>query len=424
MNQRHISIPLILASAGLLIVCGLCALTVYGTYAWFNTNRENVHLFYSADTSAQVTEEQTFDAKPKLIIASDSGSITLIADDSPDIQVEMTKTGWGADQTEAETTANSLRVNVEETSAALKLTYRAPEEFGVVMNRSGNNRVDFTIHIPRETAVEINSGFGDISLDGLAQSIQITNSLGDILAKNLQAGKNSVHLETSFGDTTVDNTEGEDLYIGTSNGMIMATNLTATGDLEIENQFGDIHLEGFGASKLTISSQNGDIEVLDGTLSKEINVTNAFGEIQVKNTEAASYRMESQNGKVFVDGANGSVKITNSFGDIEITNGKQVTLDVTSQNGVISYSGSLNPEADHQLENNFGDITLTLPEDSAFDLNLETSFGDINSEFPVTLTGALNESSWQAEMNGGGHLITANTSNGNISLQILTSGEE
>lgn len=421
MNKR---LGLILASGALVIVCGLCALTGYGTYAWFNANRANVRFFDSANVSAQITENQTFDAKPNLIIDSDSGSITIIAGDSPNIEVEMVKTGWGTDQAEAETVANSLKVTVEETAQALKLTYRAPEEFGVVMNRGGNERVDFTIHLPRETALEIDSGFGDISLTGLTQSIEIKNSFGDITAKDIQADKNPLHFETSFGDLTVETSQGTEIYVGTTNGTIHVTDVSATGDMEISNQFGGIHLEGIGASKVTVTSQNGDIEVLDGTLNQDITITNAFGDIKVQNVEASEYSIESQNGKVSIDGARGPVKVTNSFGDIEITNGVQVMLDLSSRNGEISYAGSLNAEADQQLENSFGDITLTLPEESAFDLHLETSFGDINSEFPVTLTGTLNESSWQAEMNGGGKLITATTNNGNISLQILKSGGE
>lgn len=421
MNRR---LGLILASGALVIVCGLCALTGYGTYAWFNANRANVRFFDTANVSAQVTENQTFDSKPNLIIDSDSGSITIIADDSPDIAVEMVKTGWGTDQAEAEAVANSLKVTIEETAQALKLTYRAPEEFGVVVNRGGNERVDFTIHLPRETALEIDSGFGDISLAGLTQSVQVKNSFGDITAKDIQAGENPLHLETSFGDLTVETSHGNEIFIGTSNGKINVTDLTATENMEISNQFGGIHLDGVNSSTLTVTSQNGDIEVLDGTLTADATVTNAFGDISLQNVEAASYTVESQNGKVTLDGVRGSVKVTNSFGDIELTNGVQATLDLSSSNGDVTYTGSLNAEADHQLENSFGDITLTLPEDSAFDLSLETSFGDINSEFPVTLTGTLNESSWQAEMNGGGKLITATTNNGNISLQILKPGGE
>ncbi|HNB53986.1 MAG TPA: DUF4097 family beta strand repeat-containing protein [Anaerolineales bacterium] len=422
MNQKRI--PIILISAGLLVVCGLCALTVYGTYAWFGTQQANIRFFTSMDTSATVTENEAHAAKPTLILDSDNGNITILPGEGETFEVEMAKVGWGADQAEAEAAAQDIQVTIEETSEAVKITYRAPDEIGVMMNRGGDNHVDFTIHVPPATALEIKTNFGDVSVDGVEQSVQIMSQFGDILAKDVQAGENPVHLETSFGDITLDNIQGDELYIGTSNGSIQATNLSATGAIEVEDEFsGEIHLEAFEASKLTLTSQSGDVEVLDGTLTADITISNSFGDIRVQNIKASSYILDSENGTVRLDGASGAVQITNSFGDIEINNGKQVTLDVTSESGDLTFTGSLNPESSHQLKNSFGDITLTLPEDSAFDLSLETSFGEIKSDLPVTLTGALEDTAWQAEINGGGSLVTATTENGNIALHILATDE-
>jgi DUF4097 and DUF4098 domain-containing protein YvlB len=133
--------------------------------------------------------------------------------------------------------------------------------------------------------------------------------------------------------------------------------------------------------------------------------------------------LESQNGKITLDGVTGEVHVTNSFGDIEITHGVNASLDLNNEDGNVTYSGSLDPTATHELHSNFGNLTLALPADSAFDLKLETSFGEIEAEFPVTLTGTLETTAWEAEINGGGRLLTATTSNGNITLRILAEGE-
>ncbi|NUM49122.1 MAG: DUF4097 family beta strand repeat protein [Anaerolineales bacterium] len=421
MTQRRI--PILLISAGLLVVCGLCALTLYGTYAWFSTQQANIRLFTSIDTSATLTENETYAAKDTLIIDSDSGNITILPGEGDQIEVEMVKTGWGTDQAGAEKAVEAIKVDVQETNNTLQFTYNLPEEFGVGLSRGGQDSVDFTIRAPANTIVEIQGGFGDISLTGLTQRVTVDTGFGLITAQDLQTGENPIHLVTSFGDIQFENSTGSEIYLESSNGKLTGTDLSTLGTLEASSSFGDIHLDGLTAETVTVSSQNGVVEVLNGEVSGKITASSNFGDITLQNLTANSYNLESQNGKISVDGLAGKVVIRNGFGDIEVTHGVNVTLDMGSSNGNVSYSGSLNPDADHQLNSDFGDLTVTLPEDSAFDLSLETSFGEINSDFPVTLFGTLEETSWQAEINGGGPLITATTDNGNITLRILAEGE-
>lgn len=421
MNPKRL--PLILITAGLLIVCGLCALTVYGTYAWFSTQQANVRFFDSMDTSATLTENNTYAAKTTLSLDVDSGNITILPSEGEEFEVEMVKTGWGTDQAGAEKAAQAILVDVKETNNTLQFTYNVPEEFGVGLSRGGQDSVDFTIHAPADTVVEIKGGFGDVSLTGLTQRVTVDTGFGLITAQDLQTGENPIHLVTSFGDIQFENSAGSELYLESSNGKLTGTDLTTPGTLEASSSFGDIHLDGLTADALTVSSQNGVVEVLNGEVTGKFTASSGFGDLSLQNVTADSYNLESQNGKISVDGISGEVVIRNGFGDIEVTHGVNATLDLSSSNGHIHYSGSLKPNAEHKLDSDFGSLTLTLPADSAFDLHLETSFGEITSDFPVTVTGTLEDTSWNAEVNGGGSLLTATTSNGNIALHILSTDE-
>mgnify|MGYP001244153269 CR=1 FL=1 len=411
-------IPLLLVSVALIGVCGLCALTVYGTYAWFNT-RADFRFFDLMNVSASMTETHTYDAKSTLILDTDSGDITILPGKGDTIEVEMVKTGWGTDQAEAENAANAIRVAVQETGETLKFTFNRPDQFGIGISRGGSDSVDFTIRVPADTAIEIEAGFGDVSITGLTQKIDTEVDFGSLTVENIEAGENSIVLVTSFGDLRAENIQGQDIRLKSSNGLITGTDLSATGLLKIDNSFGSIRLTGLRGVQLTIRSDNGTIAVSEGEVTGALAITNSFGDMMISDFGAESYTLASDNGKIDVHGATGLVQATNRFGDIEITHGVNVTLDLKSDNGLVAFSGTLNPEAAHTLKNSFGNIVLTLPEDSAFDLSLETSFGQIESEIPVTLTNTIKETAWDAEINGGGARITAKTDNGNISLRVL-----
>ncbi|HSK65414.1 MAG TPA: hypothetical protein VK888_00685, partial [Anaerolineales bacterium] len=68
----------------------------------------------------------------------------------------------------------------------------------------------------------------------------------------------------------------------------------------------------------------------------------------------------------------------------------------------------------------FGAINLTLPADSKLDVDLSTGFGTIKSDLPITVT--LTETSESSgdeingSINGGGDLLTVETSNGGVTL--------
>ena len=83
-------------------------------------------------------------------------------------------------------------------------------------------------------------------------------------------------------------------------------------------------------------------------------------------------------------------------------NADLVTLEIENQSGGISFSGSLNPDESHSISTTYGDIYLALPAESAFDVLLETTYGTIETEFQLTLIGAIDAQEMQGMINQGG----------------------
>jgi DUF4097 and DUF4098 domain-containing protein YvlB len=431
------------AFGALFIVCGLCALTAFGTVDWMRRNITNIDGWEFGGQSAQVTENRTFGTVPNLEITSDHGDIQVTAANVNDIEVEMVKTSWAATVEEAKANAQAMTVRVTEGTDTLTLVYDKPEEINIG-GRNGPDSIDFIVRVPAETSVHLKTSFGKVEISGLVGAAEIESDFGNlevenltgtlearsrnasIMIKQVEAGDGPISVETSFGGITVEDLTGNEIKITSSNGPIMASNLTAKESIQIENQFGEIEVLGVEAATLTIENSNGKIRIDTGQTAELVSASTRFGDVQVTNVESPAYELSISNGDLSVENATGSLILENSFGDITIMDASNVSLDVKGSNGSISFTGSLNLAA-HTIKNSFGDITLTIPADSSFNVVLDTSFGNIESEIPLSLTGTLdtrNENNhWEASMNGGGPELNASTSNGDITIQVLSSGE-
>jgi DUF4097 and DUF4098 domain-containing protein YvlB len=427
----------------LLVVCGLCALTTYGSYAWVRANQNQFHILYSANVSAETEEEREFEVQTSasLEVYTDSGDIQVESTSSDRIQVKAIKKAWASDEDTAFANANNLSVEYEQAGQTLRITHKASPEIGIITSRGGPDSVSFVISLPQNSSVKLTSALGDIALSGIngsaelvshfgnvdvtqvEGSLSVNNSNSGIVVHDVNAEEGEIELETFFGDIFVENLSAPVISIKNSNGRIDANRLVADTSLTFESAFGEISIRDLATGSLKITNENGDIEVLDGTVQDSLEIGSSFGDVSVMGSDATGYTLHTDNGKITLDGAEGLLTLDNQFGDIVIENANTATLDLRTNNGMISFRGSLDGSVDHLIENSFGDISLSIPSDSNLSFDLKTEFGEIQSELPLTLTGSIQESSLQGTLNGGGTSVTATTSNGDIILLPLQPGE-
>jgi DUF4097 and DUF4098 domain-containing protein YvlB len=253
--------------------------------------------------------------------------------------------------------------------------------------------------------------------------VDIQCNYGNLDVQALDAGTGEVSLASSFGEVQLVDLAGADFRIEAMNGRLAIQNLAAAGDVTITNQFGDLEITDFQAASLTARDQNGKISIERGALGGSLEASNQFGDITIAQVAASHYDLQTNNGDLNVAGANGGLNLQNAFGDILITQAEGAILELTTNNGNVNFTGSLDESAAHTIQNSFGNITLSIPSSSAFDIHLKTEFGQIRSELPLTMSGELSETDWQGDLNGGGPLLSATTNNGNISL-LVTEIEE
>lgn len=420
----------------LLGVTALCGLTAYSSYHWLIDQDLQWQILEIATTSAEVKEIRRFPLQTPLSleVETDDGDISVIAADVDEIEVEIVKKAWGRSEAEAAAIAAAKDIEIQQEGGSLRLVYRHQERFNLFSNRRGSDRVSFAIRVPAETALklstrhgdlqatgtrgaaELNGQFGEVSIEDLKGSLQLTSFNGELSIRGLDAGEGEIRLLHNFGDCNLESLTGGDFRLQSTNSAVSIRDLASSGEVSIANQFGEIEVSGLQANSLEIEGQSGAISIEEIQVSADLEVTNYFGQIKIFQAEASLIRVSSNDGTLTLQGVGGALELENQFGDIFINDARQASLKIKSNNGKVNFSGSLDPAARHEIESVYGDIRLIIPAESALTLDLKTESGRIRSQLPLVVSGEIDETSWQAILNGGGAELSAHTTNGDIFL--------
>lgn len=435
MNTKWI---IVIIAAALLLSC--VGIGVIALFAFFPTRISNLQFLPERvpGISARATEEQTFavDGPATLVVDNLFGDVQVqTAGEGADGQILMVaeKTAWGYSQEEAEQNLEAMVITTEQDGNRVVIRVERNRQRQLA-NANRANSIDFTITVPVETAVEVSNQSGDVQLNGTQGPAQLHSAFGQVMAsdvdgaldlksrsgsvsaRRIDAGSGDLILHSDFGNVVLEDATGGRVQVSSRSGGLTLNNVQASGDIALDSDFGMItYRQGQGAS-LQVDAGSGAIELSQVMLDDELSVYSRFGDVTVTQVDAEGYELEAESGKVSATGVQGKVTARSNFGDIVVTDGISATLDLETQSGGITYRGSLG-EGPHRLHTDFGDVSITLPEDSAFDFDLETGFGDIHSGFEVTISGELNEKHWVGTVNGGGPRLAISTRNGGISIE-------
>lgn len=427
----------VLLAVALLFICGLSLALVFGTYGMLRSS-ELRRLWYGPgreEASATLTETHRFEVGPEplLVVSTAAGDVRVEGrPEARAIEVLQTVEGRGADAATALAAAKGATVRVEADEAVIRLVYEAGEPLG--FGDRERAAVSFVVVAPQDTRLDLEAGQGDLSASGTRRGGALSADFGDVRVSDLEgaievgsrngrvevarvsAPEGDHSLRSDFGDLTVRGLDGRDIVIGSQNGSLSVEGLRADGKARLQSTFGGIGLADFQAADLVVESQNGAVDLRDGQIAGEITIDNAFGDVALAGVRAAGTRVSAGNGAVDLDGTGGHLDLSNRFGAIAVRQAEGARLGLQSSNGGIDFAGSLDAASDHRVESGFGDIRLTLPPDSHFDIQLETALGEIHSELPVTLSGTLDPKSWIGRLGQGGRRLVVVTQNGNIEL--------
>ena len=374
--------------------------------------------FFQFDTfSAEADQEQSFTVglPARLVVANSIGQLTVQAGSDNAIVVHMHKKAWGSSPSEAQVAVAALKPDLSQNGNTVTINPPVEPEKVVVFGSSRSSSIDLTITVPISTAVTARNSFGSITLSGTAGEIDLRSNNGSVHATDI-AG--NVNLRSTFGDVTVERVTAGAFTAGSNNGALTLTDIKADGAVELTDSFGSITCNGGSGMALDVRTSNGAVTLTHISVHGTVTATNSFGNLTLNQVQATSYKLHTNNGKISVDGASGTLQAQSDMGDVEVVHGSGVSLDLHSNNGSLAFNGSLG-SGPNTLSTSFGDVRLNLPRDSALTVDLKTNMGQLQSEFPMTQTGVINDKHWSGTLNGGGSRLTASSNNGSIYLNIL-----
>jgi hypothetical protein len=180
---------------------------------------------------------------------------------------------------------------------------------------------------------------------------------------------------------------------------------TAGGNIKVNSLNGNVTGRTSGGN-LILTEVNGQIQIK--TSGGNIELSNIEGTTVAK-TSGGNIEIEKVSGSLDVHTSGGNIRAAAVSGFLQAeTSGGNIHVNVTS-----AYKGI-------QVETSGGDIEIQVPADIKADLDAHTSGGEVECDgLEVTVTGKIESDRIKGKIHGGGELIRARTSGGDIFIRAM-----
>lgn len=191
----------------------------------------------SLGTSVALAAHRTYDnrlnAPPggQLTFDADVGSVTVAGGDTHEVVVH-------ADLEASESFLSDFHISAEQTPSGVTVSARRRHEgwFGWLNFNFGSTRVQFTVEVPRDYPVHLQTAGGNLEVRDLDAAVRGATSGGSVVVQNVTG---TVDLHSSGGSIEAQRLNGAS-RLSTSGGSIDVAD--STGDLELRTSGGSIHL--------------------------------------------------------------------------------------------------------------------------------------------------------------------------------------
>jgi hypothetical protein len=307
---------------------------------------DNGPLFGNTYTFTEEVPAQKIPANAHIILRTTRGNITVHAEDAAEIKATARKTTRGDNEEEGKNRSDQVHMRVTQTDNDVIL-----EPQGENGSSGGSVSVDIDVNVPKTASVNVDTTHGDIDITGVG---------GDVTA-------------TGRGDEAVRQTGG-DVSIESHGG---AVTVTGVGGL--------VRVSGSG-NEVEVTDVKGVVTV-DGEFYGPLRFTHAPKGVHFV-SHISDISVATLSGRMEINGP-GDMSITDAPGDATISTSKRdLTLEnvtgrihLENRGGNVTVRFSQPPQNPVDISNHSGDIELTVPEKSSFDLSARAHNGEIESDF-------------------------------------------
>lgn len=274
------------------------------------------------------------------------------------------------------------------------------------------------------------SGNGFLDVETSGASVAVMGILGNQVVVEMYVKKNGQEIESKNAEVE-ELLENYDLDISKSgntislkvkrknnNGWSRNNQLNLSFKVQVPTEISSSFQSSGGS--ISIESIKGEQKI--ATSGGSIKVADASGEL-ITQSSGGSFSLNDFEGQVSVQTSGGSVKVNGLQGNLKInTSGGSVTLeDISGGIDANTSGGSIRAklfwiDEDLSFKTSGGSITAIVPDKIGLDLNLRG--GRVNSKVS-NFDGEIKKDLVVGKMNGGGKLLSMQSSGGSINLEFM-----
>ena len=247
-------------------------------------------------TSVALAAHRTYDNRlnapqgGQLTFDADVGSVTVVGRDTHEVVVH-------ADLDASESFLSDFHINAEQTPSGVTISARKSHKdwFGLFNFNFGSTRVHFTVEVPRDYPVHLQTAGGNLEVRDLSAPVRGATSGGGIVVQSVTG---TVDLHSSGGSIDAQHLNGRS-KLSTSGGGIDVAD--STGDLELRTSGGSIHLRD-DDGKVDAHTSGGNVSA-ELRANRGINLSTSGGSITVRLPQdtRATIDAETSGGRVSSD---------------------------------------------------------------------------------------------------------------------------
>jgi DUF4097 and DUF4098 domain-containing protein YvlB len=326
-------------------------------------------------------------------------------------------TSWNEDRVKVDAVQRGGRGRRDEDAGRIEIQVtRRPDRIDIrtIHPQAGGDRfaVDYDLKVPRGAVLNsLTTTSGEIAIYDQVASVTADSKSGPIAVREV-AG--DATLSSTAGEITTGRIGGSlavtatagNLVIGevahALNARCVSCNISAQGlrdDATVRTASGSIELDRIGG-RVNAETMNGRIKINDvggdviaKSYSNSITVINArgfvaadalSGDIVVRGATVGA-RAVSVSGSVEISDSKGRIEANATSGSILLNNIDGKDVSAKSANGGVVFTGGFYESGRYLFFSANGDVVLTLPPESNFNLTIKSDNGSINTEFPLKL---------------------------------------
>jgi DUF4097 and DUF4098 domain-containing protein YvlB len=341
--------PLLTGGEAALLVLVVFVLAGMGIYTKIREKNPDLNIdldvFNHKSSQSQELPPKTIPAGAHIMVTTAMGSIVAHVGDGKDLRVSVTETAEAANESAAEDLLKSLKVVIEQTRDGYSV-HPVNQEMD-----AGHVTVDFDLTLPKSVSLSADSHHGDVSVSGLAGAVNVTTQTGNIEVHDVGS---DVTAQLVKGDARINDITGSVRITGRGN------------EIELNDVAGDTTLQGefFGPVRIR-------------NVTKTTHYTSQAGDLTVAHLTG---RLELDSGQINVSDVGGFAKLVTHDKDIEVENvvGR---LDIAGTHGDVKVTYAQPPREEINIANGTGEVDLTLPAKSSFEISAISRSGEVQSDF-------------------------------------------